>query len=53
MGINHIVVASASGSSGVKLAKSIGDPDVNIVNVTHHAGFKGDDSIEIESKIQN
>jgi hypothetical protein len=49
LGINNIVVASASGSSGVKLAKSI-DPDVNIVNVTHHAGFKGGDLIEIESK---
>ena len=53
LGINHVVVASASGKSGVKLAKSIGDPEVNIVNVTHHAGFKGDDSIEIESRKQN
>ncbi|MBZ2165564.1 MULTISPECIES: pyruvate kinase alpha/beta domain-containing protein [Methanobacterium] len=50
LGIDHVVVASASGKSGVKLAKSIGDPKVNIVNVTHHAGFKGDDSIEIESQ---
>lgn len=49
LGINNIIVASASGSSGVKLAKSV-DPNVNIVNVTHHAGFKGDDLIEIESK---
>jgi len=51
LGINNIVVASASGSSGVKLAKSI-DPEVNIVNVTHHAGFKGGDLIEVESKHQ-
>jgi uncharacterized protein len=51
LGINNIVVASASGSSGVKLAKSI-DSDVNIVNVTHHAGFKGGDLLEVESKHQ-
>ena len=49
LGINNIVVASASGSSGVKLAKSV-DSNVNIINVTHHAGFKGDDLIEVESK---
>jgi uncharacterized protein len=48
--IKHIVVASASGRSGVKLAKRINNPEVNIVNVTHHAGFKGDDLIEIESE---
>ena len=49
LGINHIVVASASGSSGVKLAKSIEHPEVNIVNVTHHAGFKGGDLVEVEA----
>ncbi len=49
LGINHIVVASASGSSGVKLAKVIGHPDVNIVNITHHAGFKGGDLVEVEA----
>lgn len=50
LGIKHVVVASASGRSGVKLEKSIRDPDVNIVNITHHAGFKGEDIIEIESE---
>jgi len=50
LGITNIVVASASGKSGVKLAKSIENPDVNIVNVTHHAGFKGGDSVEIISE---
>ncbi len=48
LGIKNIVVASATGSSGVKLLKSIDDPEVNIVNVTHHAGFKGEDLIEVE-----
>jgi len=50
LGIDHIVVASASGSSGVKLTKSIGNPEVKIINVTHHAGFKGGDLIEVESQ---
>ncbi len=53
LGINNIVVASASGSSGVKLAKCIDNPEVNIVNVTHHAGFKGSDLIEVEDKHRN
>jgi len=48
LGIKNIVVASASGSSGVKLVKAIDDPEVNLVNVTHHSGFKGDDIIELE-----
>lgn len=48
LGINHIVIASASGRSGVKLAQKI--EDANIVNVTHHAGFKGEDHIEVEEK---
>ena len=52
LGIKHIVVASASGNSGVKLAKVIGDHDVNIVNVTHHAGFKGGDLVEVKTEFQ-
>jgi hypothetical protein len=48
LNITNIVVASASGKSGVKLAKIIGNPNINIVNVTHHAGFKGGDLIEVE-----
>lgn len=45
LGIKNIVIASASGSSAVKLAENIGD--ANIVNVTHHAGFKGGDGLEV------
>ncbi len=50
LGIKNIVVASATGRSCVELAKSIDDPEINIVNVTHHAGFKGGDSTELEPK---
>ncbi|MCE5214244.1 MAG: hypothetical protein LLF83_05940 [Methanobacterium sp.] len=45
LNINYIVIASASGSSGVKLAQMI--DDAQIVNVTHHAGFRGGDDLEI------
>ena len=48
LGINNIVIASASGSSGVKLAEKI--ENASIVNVTHHAGFRGGDKIEVETK---
>lgn len=45
LGIEYIVIASASGRSGVKLAQKI--DDAHIVNVTHHAGFRGGDELEI------
>ncbi|ADZ10460.1 hypothetical protein Metbo_2246 [Methanobacterium lacus] len=48
LGIKDIVVASASGSSAVKLVKALDNPELNIVNVTHHSGFKGEDIIELE-----
>ena len=46
--IKNIVIASASGKSGVKLAEKIND--AHIVDVTHHAGFRGGDNIEIEAE---
>ncbi|MCE5214920.1 MAG: hypothetical protein LLF83_09415 [Methanobacterium sp.] len=48
LNIDYIVIASASGSSGVKFAQKIGN--VNIVNVTHHAGFRGGDELEITAE---
>lgn len=48
LGIENIVVASVSGESGVKLAGSI--PDAKIVNITHHAGFRGGDDLELDQK---
>jgi len=50
LGINHIVIASATGKSGVKLAQEI--DDAQIINVTHHAGFRGGDEIEISTENQ-
>lgn len=48
LGIKNIVIASASGISGVKLAEAIND--VRLVSVTHHAGFRGGDEIEVEEE---
>lgn len=48
LGIDYIVIASATGSSGVKLARKI--DNAHIVNVTHHAGFKGGDDLEITAE---
>lgn len=45
LGIDYIVIASATGSSAVKLGEKIGD--AHVVNVTHHAGFRGGDDLEI------
>jgi len=48
LGIDYIVIASASGSSGAKLAQKI--EDTHIVNVTHHAGFRGEDKTEVKEE---
>lgn len=45
LGIYNIVIASATGKSAFKLVEKIGD--ATIVNVTHHAGFRGGDELEI------
>ena len=47
--IDNIVIASATGKSALKLADVI-DGDAEIVNVTHHAGFKQENDIEISEK---
>jgi uncharacterized protein len=46
LGIKNIVVASVSGKTGLKILKNI--DDAQIVNITHHAGFKGGDASEIK-----
>jgi len=51
LGIDHIVIASATGKSGVKLAGKI--DNAHIVNVTHHAGFRGGDDLEVTSEYRS
>lgn len=51
LSIKNIVIASASGKSGVKLARELNN--CQIINVSHHAGFKGGDEIELEEEYRN
>lgn len=46
-GYRHMVVASTSGSTGLLFSGSLRDSGVNLVVVTHSAGFKGPNTFEI------
>ena len=48
--IKHIVIASASGKSALKLADAVGD-QVKIINVTHHCGFSGPNESDISDEM--
>lgn len=48
--IKNVVIASASGESAMKLADALND-DINIINVTHHAGFSGPNSLDISEEM--
>ncbi|MDR3062520.1 MAG: hypothetical protein LBU40_00080 [Methanobrevibacter sp.] len=52
--IKYIAVASISGESALKLSKGLKSlakfKDIKIINVTHHAGFKKDNELEISGK---
>lgn len=47
--IKNVVIASASGESALKLADAI--DNVNIINVTHHAGFSGPNELDITKEM--
>lgn len=50
--IKRIIIASATGESALKLYEEI-DDDIEIINVTHHMGFSGDNESDItEEKIK-
>ncbi len=46
-GIKHVVVASNSGDTALKLWEAIKDCDVKIISVAQHAGWKEGDDISI------
>ena len=48
--IKHIVIASASGKSALKLADAVGN-QVKIINVTHHCGFSGPNESDISDEM--
>lgn len=41
LGIRHVVVASVSGETGVKVAKAFAGTAVKVIVVGHHVGFSG------------
>jgi uncharacterized protein len=50
LGIKTMVVASVSGESSLKLADAI--PESKIISITHHAGFRGGDELELKPQYQ-
>ena len=48
--IDTIVIASATGKSALKLYDAI-DGDAEIINVTHHAGFKEENALDISDEM--
>ena len=48
--IKHIVIASASGKSALKLAEVVPE-DITIINVSHHIGFSGPNESDISDEM--
>jgi hypothetical protein len=48
--IDNIVIASSTGKSALKLYDAI-DGDAEIINVTHHSGFKGENTLDISEEM--
>ena len=46
--IRHVVVATTSGQTGVIFAHALADRDIHVVCVTHHIGFSGGDTDQLE-----
>ncbi len=46
-GIRHIVVATSTGETGVRFLEALADRDVKLVCVSHHAGFRGGDALDL------
>jgi len=46
--IEHVVVATTSGETGVRFAEALAEVDTRVVCVTHHVGFKGEDIDQLE-----
>lgn len=46
--LHHVVIASGTGETAAQLMTYIEDLNAQLVCVTHHAGFSGDDEVELE-----
>jgi hypothetical protein len=52
-GYKHIVVASTSGKTGLLFSEAFRDSGINLVIVTHSAGFKKQNTLEIPDDVRN
>ncbi len=46
-GVKHFVVATTRGNTGVRFAEALAESDVNLVCVTHSAGFREPSKLEL------
>ena len=49
--IKRILIASSTGESALKLYGAIDNDDIEIINVTHHMGFKEDNVADISDEM--
>ena len=49
---NKVLIASSTGKSALKLHEAVGD-EVQIINVTHHSGFKNENKLDIDDEMLN
>ena len=49
--IKRILIASSTGESALKLYAALDDDDIEIINVTHHMGFKEDNVADISDEM--
>jgi hypothetical protein len=48
--VEHLVVASNTGETAVRFLDKLAGSGVKLIWVTHHAGFRGGDEIEVEAE---
>lgn len=49
--IKRVLIASSTGESALKLYAAIDDADIEIINVTHHMGFKEENVADISDEM--
>jgi len=52
-GIRHVVVATSTGQTGIRLAEALQDISVELICVTHHIGFRGGDQGELDPDLRS
>jgi len=50
LGINHVVVASSSGATALKLCEALEGAGVSLVSVAEHAGYDGGDAPSVSDE---